>query len=133
MSVLEMASELCVAVESVPPGERFRRWTLREDNQAHHHVVVSLSESPLYLQLSWRATKNSPPALVGKFKLDLQGLLAGEYIREEPVGSSAKDVRVRIVRAPDGLFFVQAKQDGPKLPLTPDQRVALHGAGQRDC
>jgi hypothetical protein len=117
MSVLEMASELCVAVESVPPGERFRQWTLREDNQAHYHSVVSLSESPLYLQLSWRATKNSPPALVGKFKLDLQGLLAGRYIREEPVGSSAKDVRVRIVRAPDGRFFIQANQDGPKCSI----------------
>ena len=44
--------ELCVAADHVPAGASHRSWTLRVDNRAHHHSVVQLGESPLYLKLS---------------------------------------------------------------------------------
>jgi hypothetical protein len=65
---------LCVRLASVP-AEKPRRWTLREDNHSHHHGVVNLSESPLFLELWCRESLTDAPHLVGIFQLDLNGLL----------------------------------------------------------
>ena len=36
--------KIYMAVQSPPLGVRTRRWTLRNDNQCHHHGIVRLSE-----------------------------------------------------------------------------------------
>lgn len=110
----EILSEV---VQDIPRGAAHRRWTLRADNQAHHHGIVRLSESPLFLELHWRPTAVDAVRPVGVFRLDLNGLLRGGYIRYEPVGSHGSDVRVRIVRDDDGSFYVETKQDEPRLLL----------------
>ncbi|MGH9896809.1 MAG: hypothetical protein ACREA0_33380 [bacterium] len=99
------------------PVAASRQWTLRDDNQGHHHGVVRLSESPLYLALSWKETAADPEQPVGVFRLDLRGLLEAGYIRHDPVGSSGDDVRLRVVRRADGTFWIQAKDAGPALEM----------------
>jgi len=100
----------CTAVQALPTGVPLRRWTLRADNNSHHHGIVRLSESPLYLDLSWRATAADRPQPVGTFRLDLIALSKNGCIRSESAGS----VRLRIVRTEDGCFYVQAKSNGPR-------------------
>ena len=116
---------LCVAVYAVPHGSRIRRWTLRDDNGSHHHGVVRLSESPLYLELSWRRNTTDPVQRVGTFRLNLANLLGGGYIRRDPAASSETDVRLRIVREDDGSFYVWANQRGPRIVLAVDQVQAV--------
>lgn len=106
--------DLCEPVQVVSAGAKVRKWTLREDNKSHYHGVVRLDDSPLYLELFWRRTDESPMHRVGLFRLNLPGLLQGGYIRYEPADSSGPEVRLRIVRA-EGQFFVQVKQDGPRI------------------
>lgn len=112
-------SELCAIVRHAPAGSAPRKWTLRVDNHAHHHGVVRLSESPLYLELSWRATRTAAVKRVGTFCLDLHGLLQNGYIRRE-VGSGS-GVRLRIVRDEQGHFYVQVNEDGPRLQMDDEQ------------
>jgi hypothetical protein len=109
---------LCETVAETPRGARVRRWTLREDNQAHFHGVVHLTESPLYLELSWRRNVVGQVKCVGLFRLDLHGLLKRGYIRHDPVDSDGSELRLRTVRAADGLFYIQARHDGPRLRLS---------------
>lgn len=111
---------MCAAVQAAPLGARIRRWTLRADNKAHHHGVVRLSESPLYLDLSWRLNAADPPRRVGTFRLDLVALLGAGCIRSESTNSCGTDVRLRIGRAVDGSFYVQTSQDGPRILLAVD-------------
>lgn len=111
-----MNREFCTAVDSTPSGAHIRRWTLRDDNHGHHHGVVSLSKSPLYLDPSWRRTASDPLKKVGTFRLDLAELLPDGYIRYDPLGSSGPHVRLRIVRA-DGHFYVQVNDLGPRVLL----------------
>ena len=95
----------------------FRHWTLRADDNNHYHQIVEISDSPLYLEFSWRASSNDPVHPVGIFRLDLVALLGDGYIRTEPVGSSSSNVRVRIVRNNDCNFYIQANSQGPRLRL----------------
>ena len=108
---------LCEIVQDVPRGAAHRYWTLRADNQGHHHEIVRLSERPLYLELHWRPSAAGSVRRVGVFRLDLDGLLHEGYIRHEPVGAHGPDVRLRVVRDDDGSFYVQTNRDGPRLLL----------------
>ena len=108
-------AQLCAVVDHVPAGASQRSWTLRVDNHAHHHGVVRLGESPLYLELSWRATKSAAVKRVGLFRLDLHGLLQSGFIRHER--NAVSGVRLRIVRDERGQFYVQVKEDGPRLRM----------------
>ena len=114
---LSQTRYLCESVAKVPPGVKVRSWTLREDNHAHFHGVVRLMESPLYLELSWRPSAIGQVRRVGLFRLDLAGLLRGGYIRRDPMDSNGPELRLRTVRAADGLFYIQARHDGPRIPL----------------
>jgi hypothetical protein len=91
-----------------------RRNPHRDDNQSHHHGKVSVNETPLYLNLSWRRTAADPPKRVGIFRLDLAQLLMAGYIRYDPADSFGPHVRLRLVRA-DGRFYVQVNEKGPRL------------------
>lgn len=106
--------DLCKPVQVTPSGVKIKKWTLREDNHSHYHGVVSLADSPIYLELSWRRTAESPVHRVGLFRLNLPGLLQGGFVRYEPADSSGPEVRLRIVRA-EGQFFVQVRPDGPRI------------------
>lgn len=79
---------------------------------------MRLSESPLYLDLSWRQTVADPVRHVGVYRLDLTGLLREGYIRPERKSSGGLDVRLRIFRADDGSFYVQKKrrEEGLLMP-----------------
>ena len=115
--LLDGAESLCVRVSAVPAGTKRHRWTLREDNHAHHHGRVHLAESPFYLDLSWRPDAAGPIEHVGLFRLDLHGLLRGGFIRYDPVGSKGSEVRLRVVHAGDGLFYGQARATGTRIQL----------------
>ena len=103
--------------QDIPDNSSYRRWTLRVDNHGHHHGIVDLSESPLYLELRWRASANDSVRPVGLFRLELNELLLGGYIRLEPAGSVGSTVRLRVVRDHDGRFYIQTKNDAPRFPL----------------
>jgi hypothetical protein len=113
---------LCNVVRDIPRGTARRRWTLRADYFGHHHAIVHLSESPLYLELLWRQSAGSQVRRVGIFCLDLSGLLRDGYIRPEAVDSQHGEVRLRIFRDNDGCFYVQKNQRSPRLllPSRPD-------------
>jgi hypothetical protein len=97
-----------------------RHWTLRADNHNHHHGVVSLAESPLYLDLSWKPNTDGVEQRVGLFRLDLAALLAGGYVRVE--GDEADGmVRLRVFRSNDGKFWIQTRGDAAAMQL-PDVR-----------
>ena len=89
------------------------------DNNNNFFGKVRLSESPLFLDLSFRETKLGARSRVGTFRLDLPKLLQGGFIRHAPIGSQGDHVLLRIVYYPEtGEFFVQTKKAGPKAPLT---------------
>jgi hypothetical protein len=96
--------------------EESRQWTLRND-AGHHHGIVRLSESPLYLALSWKETADAPVQPVGLFRLDLRGLLAEGYIRYESEEMKGENVRLRVVRRDDHAFCLQVNAKGPALVL----------------
>ena len=110
--------KLCQAVTHAPVGARVRSWTLRDDNHGHHHGVVKLSESPLYLELSYRSTAApSPVHRVGLFQLDLLRLLLNNYVRKDPIDSPGSGIRLRIVHAEDGKFYIQVSAAKPRLQM----------------
>jgi hypothetical protein len=112
--------DLCQRVRRAPDTASARRWTLRADNHSHHHGVVSLSESPLYLDLSWKPTTDGVEQRVGLFRLDLPALLAGGYVRVEGDEADGK-IRLRVFRSDDGKFWIQIRANGPAMQL-PDVR-----------
>jgi hypothetical protein len=108
---------LCAMVSGAPTGASVRNWTLRADNNAHHHGRVRLAESPLYLDLSWRPSATERVEHVGVFRLDLPGLLQGRFIRHDPAGSDGPEVRLRVVRTSDGRFYIQSRAAQPRVEL----------------
>lgn len=94
-----------------------RQWTLRESNRAEHHGIVDLHESPLELDLHHLPADDQPPVFVGRFELDLHQLLAAGCVRPEPRGGVGTRIRLRIVHAADGGFYVQARDGGPRQGL----------------
>lgn len=108
---------LCQRVETIPDGAKTRRWVLNDATNSNYHSVVHLGESPLYLHFSWRHSSQDSIQFVGIFRLDLPGLLQHGYVRTEPKDSYGPEIRLRIVRARDGDFYIQVNQDGPRLLL----------------
>jgi hypothetical protein len=108
------------AVRDIPPDAASRHWTLhtyyRCAGGSHWHSKVSLSETPLYLELRCRLNRFGSVHRVGIFRLDLNALLRDDYIRPESKGSH-ENVRLRIFRTDDGSFYVQTNQRGPRLLL----------------
>jgi hypothetical protein len=101
-------------------GGARRCWTMRGDNV---HGIVHLAECPLTLELRWSRSLDDSVRRVGVFCLDLTALLRGDYIRPEPLHwHGSPDVRLRIVRADGGNFYVQKNQSGPAL-LLPNRDV----------
>ena len=76
-----------------------------------HHGVVPLSQDPVTIELSWKATTDSTPRYVGTFELHLKELLALGVIKEESGG-----VRVKFINA-RGLLLLTIKVGTPTLLL----------------
>lgn len=108
-------STLCQKIHQVPAGAKTRKWVLNDATNSNYHSVVNVNESPLYLHLSWRRSAKDPIQFVGIFRLDLPGLLRNDYVRPEPKDSYGPEIRLRIVRARDGDFYIQANQDKTRL------------------
>ena len=106
---------LCQRVDHIPDGAISRKWVLNDATNSNYHGVVNLGESPLHLHLSWRRSARDPIQFVGIFRMDLPGLLQQGYVRPEPKDGYGPEIRLRIVRARDGDFYIQVKQDGPQL------------------
>src|SRR5205823_7461853 len=108
--------ELIRRVEFAPAGEKPRRFTLRDDNAQHYHRRMRLIESPVYINLAWRANATSQVHFLGLFRLDLRHLLSAGYIRPEgPMGDD--EVRVRFYRANNGMIYLQTKLGAPALAV----------------
>ncbi len=103
-------------VEAVPGGAsgNARRWTLRDDNCQHYHGCVPSRESPVTIRLSWRSDRSSPVHLIGSYRLHLSALLASGYVREEPVGGSGDEIRIRFCRR-GRYFYLQVRNGDPAL------------------
>jgi len=107
--------EFVQRVEEIPTGVHPRHWVIRDDNQQQYQGVVSLDESPLYLELYWKATARDREQLVGKFRLDLERLLEADYIRRE--SDAGGDVRIRVHRGDRGVIAIQPASDSPSLSI----------------
>ena len=114
---LDVSRALAQRVEGVPAGAVHRRWVIRDDNQQHYQGIVRLSESPLYLELLWKANARGREQQVGNYRLDLAALLARDYIRYEPDGAPGDTVRLRVVRGERGVVSIQCRSDGPALAI----------------
>jgi hypothetical protein len=66
---------------------------------------------------------------VGVFRLDLEGLLRERYVRWDPKDSTGPEVRLRIVRADDGKFYIQVNQNGPHIFL-PELTILFANRGR---
>jgi hypothetical protein len=108
-------SELCQKVQAAPAGAKIRKWVLNDSTNSNFHNIVHLDESPLYLHFSWRRSARDPIQFVGIYRLDLPGLLRNDYVRPEPKHSYSPEIRLRIVRARDGDFYIQVNQDKTRL------------------
>jgi hypothetical protein len=114
---LDGVRELVERVGSVPDDAPRRRWVLRDDNQRHFHGVVHLSESPLFVELLWKADARSREQLVGLYRLNLPALVSQGYARREREDESSDEIRLRFVRGERGVVLIQVRADEPALPI----------------
>ncbi len=96
-------------------GPKYRKWRgTDEEGLNTHHGVVSLSESPVDMRLRWRRSSSAPTRVIGCFRLELEGLLAEGYVREED--SRPGHVRLKFVHNDnDDCIYVQKDRGGPAL------------------
>jgi hypothetical protein len=109
-------SYLARRVQAAPPRAAIRRFTLRDHNAQHYHRRMRTLDSPVFIQIAWRADTRSPVYDLGLWRLDLPGLLRAGYIRSERPGAE-DEVRVRLFRANDGFIYLQSRRDEPALSL----------------
>ena len=95
------------------------RWCINADRvPADHHGVVQRDTIKLQLSIAYPfeggMPRDNPHAVyVGTYCLDLPALLAGGYVRAE-----ANDrYRLRFVALEDGVVYIEANQQGGKLPI----------------
>jgi hypothetical protein len=100
-------------VEEKAMPRRHRRWNGNDTSERQHHARVPVSETPMFLRLSWRRNRNSPAVHVANLKLDLPGLLAGRYVRKDGEG------HVRFFHDEDGCIWIQTKSGEPRLVVRP--------------
>jgi hypothetical protein len=77
-------AHLAERVAETPLGIKPRRWTIRDDNNQHHHGKFTVTDEPLYIRLLWRADGTSQVEEIGLYRLDLKNLLAEGFVRPEP-------------------------------------------------
>lgn len=110
-------SHLVRRIDDFPARTRPRRWVLRDDNKQHYHGTVRLSEGSVYMELRWKRSREGPEQKVGRYRLHLSELLAGDYVRFENENEPGDEVRLRFFRHDNGEILVQARADRPGLPV----------------
>jgi hypothetical protein len=90
-----------------------RKWTGRDDNGAHHHGKIPLAEPVVTLTLSWRRNRTARPELVGRFRLDMEKLVAEGYATRDSGG-----YRLRFQRT-ENRMEVAINRGRAALPLAP--------------
>ena len=119
---LDATRALAQRVDQVPAGASHRRWVLRDDNERHYHAVVRVSDSPVYVELLWKANSRGREQEIGLFRLDLAALLAEGYIRFERESAPDDDLRLRFYRGDRGVVYIQSRAESPALAIgTVDQ------------
>jgi hypothetical protein len=104
---------------------KHRAWVINDVIDQRYHKIVRLSESPLYLQLSWRRDSASPVFQLGCFRFELDLLLQQHYVRKEGPGLRDHEIRLRLQRGADKIIYVQIKRDSPKLRVAELPSAAL--------
>nr|VFK37339.1 MAG: hypothetical protein BECKTC1821D_GA0114238_100119 [Candidatus Kentron sp. TC]VFK37776.1 MAG: hypothetical protein BECKTC1821E_GA0114239_100196 [Candidatus Kentron sp. TC]VFK51403.1 MAG: hypothetical protein BECKTC1821F_GA0114240_100181 [Candidatus Kentron sp. TC] len=89
------------ALLSELPAEH-RCWTGNDANKRGYNGRIPAGENPVYLELHWRKDSKASRKLVGGFILDVTALEKEGYL----VGLSDGDIRVRLMREPDGRVYV---------------------------
>ena len=92
-----------------------RNWIGNDASARNHHGVVYLSESPLRIRLSWRASRGNSPRIVGIFDLDLRKLLTAKYVCLEKESRDA--IRLRFYHGMNDVVYIQVNRNGPALPV----------------
>jgi hypothetical protein len=90
---------------------------MRDDNHQHYHIVVSLSETPMFIDLRWKPTRDGAEQLVGRYRLRLPELLAGDFVRFEREKQPGDGVRLRFFRDSAGSVLIQSRKDRPRLKI----------------
>jgi hypothetical protein len=87
-----------------------RIWCGNDNSARQHHGVVALNESPLVLELSWRASKLAAAKYVCCVQLDLPRLVAAGLVRYE----NSERIRLRFYHDHDGNVYIQTKLGEPR-------------------
>lgn len=69
------------------------------------------------MELRWKRSREGPEQKVGRYRLHLSELLAGDYVRFENENEPGDEVRLRFFRHDNGEILVQARADRPGLPV----------------
>lgn len=89
---------------------KFMDWTGNDENKKCHHAAVR-SAVACDLRLNWRISKAHSPMFIGCYRLNLQKLLLGGFVRQD---TKAGHVRVRLVHANDDGIYIQANKVSPR-------------------
>lgn len=92
---------------------RTRQWVGNDEIYPYYHEAVPLAEDPLYLNLSWKRSSDSPAEPVGLYRICTGALLARGFIRAE----GKNKVRLRICHMEDDLIYIQVKSGEPALAI----------------
>jgi hypothetical protein len=98
------------------PSECDRRWVGNDASNCNYSSRVPLGTITLYLW--WKAGPDSTPDEIkdiGAFRLDLEKLLEGKYVRWED--EKERIVRLRFRRASDNIIYIQTKTDEPRIAV----------------
>jgi hypothetical protein len=114
---LSTESHLVERLDALAQGVGRLRWVIRDDNRQHHHGIVKLSSSPLFIELSWKPNHGGPEQLVGLYRLNLPELLARNLVRFEKENEVGDEIRLRFYRGDEGIVYIQARGDRPSLPI----------------
>jgi hypothetical protein len=88
-------------------------WTGNVASGDRHHGLVSINQVPFYLRLLWQSADGAKTAEIGQYKLRLGALASAGYIQKKP----GMKVRLRFVRAENGIVAIQSNDKGPLLPV----------------
>jgi hypothetical protein len=101
---------------ALKPEQCDHRWTGNDASNKESSDRIPLGTTTLYLW--WKASPDSTPdeiEHIGAFRLDLDKLLEGGYVREEK-GEPGK-VRLRFCHAPDNVVYIQTRKGEPCIPI----------------
>jgi hypothetical protein len=79
-----MKSELVVGL--VPDSKTDRTWNFRDDNHQIFFGTIPLNQEVITLTLNWKTEAEAAAKEVGRYKINLPGLVAAGYVRKSDRG-----------------------------------------------